>query len=152
MTTNDQKLDELKGKYAAVFSTIGQQGVSLSHVHIQDNKLYIAGTAKSEEAKNQVWNQIKQVNPNWQSDLICDITVDAQAAGASAGQSYGSPTTQSGQSGARTYTVQAGDSLSKISQQFYGKAGEYNKIFEANRDQLSDPNKIQPGQVLKIPQ
>jgi nucleoid-associated protein YgaU len=55
------------------------------------------------------------------------------------------------QSHGRTYTVQAGDSLSKIAQQFYGKAGEYNKIFEANRDKLSDPNKIQPGQVLNIP-
>jgi nucleoid-associated protein YgaU len=147
MTSTDQKLDELKGKYSAAFRAIDQQGISLSHVHIQDNKLYIAGTAKSDDAKNKVWDQIKQTNPSWQNEVICDITVDQQAAGASAGgsvqpeqQSYG-----------RTYTVQAGDSLSKIAQQFYGKAGEYNKIFEANRDKLSDPNKIQPGQVLNIP-
>ncbi len=146
MTGNDQKLEELKGKYAAVFSAIGQQGISLSHVNMQDNKLYIAGTAKSEDAKNKIWDQIKQANPNWQSELIADITVDQQAAAASAGQG----TVQ--QSQAKTYTVQAGDSLSKISQQFYGKAGEYNKIFEANRDKLSDPNKIQPGQVLNIPE
>lgn len=148
MTATDQKLDELKGKYASVFSAIGQQGVSLSHVHIQDNKLYIAGTAKSEDAKNKIWDQIKQVNPNWQSELICDLTVDPQSASSSTGQ----PTVQSGQSGPRTYTVQPGDSLSKISQQFYGKASEYNKIFEANRDKLSDPNKVQVGQVLQIPQ
>ena len=51
----------------------------------------------------------------------------------------------------QTYTVKSGDSLSKISQQFYGSANQYMKIFEANRDQLSDPNKIQAGQVLKIP-
>ncbi|MGI8741338.1 MAG: LysM peptidoglycan-binding domain-containing protein [Bryobacteraceae bacterium] len=148
MTSTDQKLDELKGKYAAVFSTIGQQGVSLSHVHVQDNKLYIAGTAKSEDAKNKIWDQIKQVNPNWQSEVICDLTVDPQAASSNTGQ----PTVQSGQSGSRTYTVQPGDSLSKISQQFYGKASEYKKIFEANRDKLSDPDKVQAGQVLQIPQ
>lgn len=147
MTSTDQKLDELKGKYSAVFRAIDQQGISLSHVHIQDNKLYIAGTAKSEDAKNKVWDQIKQTNPNWQTELICDITVD-QAAGASAGQGSVQPGQQSY---GKTYTVQPGDSLSKIAQQFYGKAGEYNKIFEANRDKLSDPNKIQPGQVLNIP-
>jgi nucleoid-associated protein YgaU len=50
----------------------------------------------------------------------------------------------------QTYTVKPGDSLSKISQQFYGSGSEYMKIFEA-RDQLSDPNKIKAGQVLKIP-
>ena len=146
MSAPDQKLEEMKGKYAAVFTAIGQQGVSLSHVNMQDNKLYISGTAKSEDAKNKIWDQIKQSNPNWQSELIADITVDQQAAAASAGQG----TVQ--ESKARTYTVQSGDSLSKISQQFYGKAGEYNKIFEANRDKLSDPNKIQPGQVLNIPE
>jgi hypothetical protein len=145
MTSTDQKLDELKGKYSAAFRAIDQQGISLSHVHIQDNKLYIAGTAKSDDAKNKVWDQIKQTNPSWQNEVICDITVDQQAAGASAGGSV------QPESDGRTYTVQAGDSLSKIAQQFYGKAGEYNKIFEANRDKLSDPNKIQPGQVLNIP-
>jgi len=51
----------------------------------------------------------------------------------------------------RTYTVQAGDSLSKISKQFYGNVNEYMRIFEANRDQLNDPNQIRPGQKLVIP-
>jgi nucleoid-associated protein YgaU len=50
-----------------------------------------------------------------------------------------------------TYKVKPGDTLSKISQQFYGSATDYMKIFEANKDQLSDPNKIQVGQELKIP-
>ena len=52
---------------------------------------------------------------------------------------------------ARTYTVQAGDTLSKIAKQFLGDANAYPKIFEANRDQLTDPDQIKPGQVLKIP-
>jgi nucleoid-associated protein YgaU len=47
--------------------------------------------------------------------------------------------------------VQSGDSLSKISKQFYGSANDYMKIFDANRDLLNDPNKINPGQKLKIP-
>ena len=49
------------------------------------------------------------------------------------------------------YTVKKGDTLSKISKQFYGDANAYKKIFDANRDQLKDPDKIQPGQVLRIP-
>ncbi|GAB2628794.1 LysM peptidoglycan-binding domain-containing protein [Novilysobacter erysipheiresistens] len=53
--------------------------------------------------------------------------------------------------GERTYTVERGDTLSQIAKQFYGRAGEWNTIFEANRDQLDDPDLIKPGQVLKIP-
>jgi len=51
----------------------------------------------------------------------------------------------------QVYTVQPGDTLSKIAQQFYGAANKYNVIFEANRDVLKDPNIIQPGQKLRIP-
>ena len=54
-------------------------------------------------------------------------------------------------SAARTYTVQAGDSLSKISKQFYGDANKYMKIFEANKDKLTDPNKVNVGTELLIP-
>ena len=50
-----------------------------------------------------------------------------------------------------TYVVQSGDSLSAIALQLYGDAAEYTRIFEANRDKLSDPNLIQPGQELIIP-
>ena len=50
-----------------------------------------------------------------------------------------------------SYTVQPGDTLSKLAKQFLGNAGDYMKIFNANKDQLSDPNLIKVGQVLKIP-
>jgi nucleoid-associated protein YgaU len=50
-----------------------------------------------------------------------------------------------------TYTVQSGDTLWKIAQEAYGNGAEYMKIFEANRDQLDNPDLIRPGQVLKIP-
>ena len=141
----DNQLEQMKQKYAAVLTMIQQQQIQLSHVHIQDNKLFIQGVAPSEQAKNKVWDQIKMVNPNSAQELTADISVDpnakpAQAQGASV---------SGGQQ--RTYTVQAGDSLSKISKQLYGNANDYMKIFEANRDVLSDPNKISPGQTLKIP-
>jgi nucleoid-associated protein YgaU len=52
---------------------------------------------------------------------------------------------------AATYTVVKGDSLSKIAKHFYGNANRWRRIFDANRDQLDDPDRIKPGQVLKIP-
>ena len=51
-----------------------------------------------------------------------------------------------------TYTVISGDSLSKISQHYYGDANQWRRIWEANRDQIKNPDLIHPGQVLKIPQ
>ena len=140
-------LEQMKQKYAAVLSTIQQQQVRLSHIHIQDNKFFLQGVAPSEGAKNKVWDEIKLVNPNWSQELIADITVDPSAQPAPAFKSGSQPPASAG----RTYAVQSGDTLSKISKQFYGNANEYMKIFEANRDVLSDPNKISPGQTLKIP-
>ena len=51
----------------------------------------------------------------------------------------------------RMHDVVSGDTLSGIAKEHLGNANAYTKIFEANRDQLSDPDKIKPGQVLKIP-
>ena len=142
---NDDQLEQMKQKYASVLSTIQQQQVQLSHVHIQDGKLFVQGSAPSDQAKNKVWDEIKRVNPNWAQELTVDISVDPNAT-ASQGEGAGAAAGQQ-----RTYMVQAGDSLSKISKELYGNASEYMKIFEANRDILSDPNKISPGQTLKIP-
>ena len=52
---------------------------------------------------------------------------------------------------AKTYTVVAGDSLSKIAKKFYGDANQWKKIFEANRDQIKNPDLIRPGQTFAIP-
>ncbi|HET7711049.1 MAG TPA: LysM peptidoglycan-binding domain-containing protein, partial [Thermoanaerobaculia bacterium] len=57
----------------------------------------------------------------------------------------------SSSSAGRTHTVKKGETLSHLAQQYYGKASEYNRIFEANRDQLNDPDKIREGMTLQIP-
>ena len=54
-------------------------------------------------------------------------------------------------SAAQTYTVNKGDTLSKIAKEFYGSANRWHEIYDANRDQISNPDLIKPGQVLKIP-
>ncbi len=138
--------DQLKAKYASVLDVIKQKGVVLSHLHVQDNKLVMQGAAPSEAIKNDVWNAIKAVDPSY-SDLSADISVDSslpQPAAASAAAAGSSSSSQ-------TYTVAPGDSLSKIAKQFYGNANDYMRIFEANKDKLSDPNAIKPGQQLTIP-
>jgi nucleoid-associated protein YgaU len=120
------------------------QNVRLENLNMADNKLYIRAEAPSQDVKNKVWDQIKLVDPSF-SDLTADI--DAPAAAAAAAASAGGSS-----SAARTYTVQPGDSLSKISKQFYGDANKYMKIFEANKDKLSDPDKVRAGMDLVIPQ
>lgn len=141
------KLEELKSKYSAALGTIQQKGVRLTHLHVQDNKLFIQGTAPSEEAKNEVWNQIKAADQSY-NDLTCDLTVDPSLAKA---QPQAAATAGGGDSAGRTYTVAAGDTLSKIAEQFYGNANDYNRIFEANRDKLKSADQIQVGQNLVIP-
>jgi nucleoid-associated protein YgaU len=144
---DDQMLAQLKAKYASVISAAPTLGIQLQNVHIENGKLLIRGKAPNENIKNEIWNRIKAVDSGY-SDLTADITIDSslpQPAAAAAASVGGSP--QRG----KKYTVKAGDSLSKIAQQFYGKASEYPRIFEANRDQLSDPDKIRPGQELVIP-
>ncbi len=136
-----QQLGTLKQKYQSVLTYMEQQQVRLQNVHVENGKLVIRGTAPSDDVKNRVWDQIKLVDPSYR-DLTVDIAVAPGQGGPSGGAAAPS---------GRTYTVKSGDTLSKISQQFYGDANKYNKIFDANRDQLKDPDKIQPGQVLKIP-
>ena len=76
-------------------------------------------------------------------------STEAGIGAGSAGAAHGSAGGEGWQS--RTYTVQSGDTLSKIAKEFYGEAGKYHQIFEANQPMLKDPDKIYPGQVLRIP-
>ena len=138
----EQQLDQLKSKYQSVIDSIKQEtGAQLQNVHVENGKLLIRASVPSDAAKNRVWDRIKQVDPGF-SDLTADIT--------SQGQTDVQESSRSRSAG-QTYTVQSGDTLSKISKQFYGDANQYQKIFQANTDKLSDPDNIQVGQVLTIP-
>ncbi len=58
---------------------------------------------------------------------------------------------EGGGTGAQTYTIEKGDTLSAVSKRFYGKAKFWRQIFEANRDTIKDPDRIFPGQTIKLP-
>ena len=137
----EKRFNELKKKYETVLTTADQQHVQFQNLHVQDNKLFIKGTAPTEEAKNMFWDQVKLVSPT-QDDITADISVDASRTQAAA---------VGGGGGGQTYTVKSGDTLSKISKELYGDSNEYMRIFYANRSTLNDPNKIQVGQQLTIP-
>ncbi len=99
----------------------------------RDGKLYFKGQVKNQDEVNKIWDAIKTV-PDWRNDVVAEVTIDPNA-----------------KADAATYTVKAGDTLSKIAKEQLGNANAYMEIFNANKDQLSDPDKIKPGQVLKIP-
>ena len=139
------RFEQLKLKYQSVLNFIQSQGIQLQNLNMEGDKLLIRASAPSADLKNRVWDQIKLVDPSF-SDLIADVQAPAAAAAAAA--AGGAPSTPA----ARTYTVQPGDNLSKISKQFYGDANKYMKIFEANKDKLTDPDKVKAGMDLIIPQ
>jgi nucleoid-associated protein YgaU len=135
------RFEELKVKYQSVLNFIKEQNAQLQNVNMQGDKLFVRASASSQEVKNRIWDQIKLVDPSY-SDLIADIQAPQAAAATVGGR---------GSTSGRTYTVQAGDSLSKISKQFYGDPNQYMKIVQANSEQISDPDKIKPGMKLNIP-
>ena len=124
----------LTGKYRYAIETA--KGFKLQGgAEERDGKLYFKGTVATQEEANKIWDAIKTI-PTWPDEVIADI----KATGGSAATPAQS-----------TYTVKSGDTLSKIAKELLGDAQAYPEIFAANRDQLSDPDKIKPGQVLKIP-
>jgi nucleoid-associated protein YgaU len=123
----------LREKYAYAISTA--KGRFDGSAQEKDGKLHFVGTVKTEEDKNEMWNAIKTI-PDWRNDVVADIKV------------IGGPAAPAS---VRTYTVKSGDTLSRIAKEHLGDGNAYMKIFEANRDQLKDPDMIKPGQVLKLP-
>ena len=104
----------------------------------RDGELHIQGKVASEAERNAIWDALKTV-PEWPNQVVADIRVSPRPG-------VGAPV-----SSMKTYTVKKGDTLSRIARDYLGDPNEYQRIFDANRDQLRDPDQIQPGQVLKIP-
>ena len=128
----------LRDKYAWAIQTAKKTGMEGS-ADEKDGKLYFHGTVATDDQVNEIWNAIKTI-PDWRTDIVADIKATGAPASAAAPQTV------------TTYTVKAGDTLSKIARETLGNSDLYMELFNANRDQLQDPDKIRPGQVLKIPQ
>ncbi|MCD8175938.1 MAG: LysM peptidoglycan-binding domain-containing protein [Tannerellaceae bacterium] len=119
----------LKDKYSKLISYATSGGVQNLSVQEQNNILYIKGMAK-ESVKDQLWNLYQQADPDMRSaDLVLDIDVV--------------------KGGEDMYEIRKGDNLSKIADKYPGMT--WQKIYEANKDTLDNPDKIYPGQKIRIP-
>ena len=122
---------QLEQKYQDLIRTAQSSGTANLQVREQNNVLYVDGQVPSEDAKQKLWDLYNRIDPDYRSgDLVMNLTV-------------------AGDSGTKEYEVVKGDSLSKIGQKF-GIA--WKEIYEANRNIISNPDLIQPGWKLKIPQ
>jgi nucleoid-associated protein YgaU len=137
----------LRDTYAYAIQTA--KGKFQGNAEEQDGKLHFKGSVATEAEKNEIWNAIKTI-PTWERDVVADIKVTG-GAGTTPGTATAAAKAPADAQGGKTYTVQAGDTLSKIAKDHLGSAGAYMKIFDLNKDQLTDPDKIKPGQVLKLP-
>lgn len=121
----------LQEKYVSLLEMANANGTTYE-LSEGDGVLHVTGTAPSTEAKAELWAEYERLDPDFQSsDLILNITTGDVAGG-----------------GMSTYTVVSGDSLSKIAAK-YGI--QWKAIWDHNRDILNHPDKIYPGQELKIP-
>ena len=140
----------LRDTYAYAIQTA--KGKFNGNAEERDGKLHFKGSVATEDEKNEIWNAIKTI-PTWQKDVVADIQVTGggRAPGGNTGGAGTAATRSTAPAAGRTYTVKAGDTLSEIARDQLGSASAYMKIFELNKDQLSDPDKIKPGQVLRLP-
>jgi len=121
----------LQEKYVSLLELANANGTAYELTE-GDGVLHINGTAPSTEAKDELWAEYERLDPEFRAgDLVLNITTGDLAGG-----------------GVNTYTVVSGDSLSKIASH-YGI--QWKAIWDHNRDILNHPDKIYPGQELKIP-
>src|SRR5919206_2935789 len=121
----------VRDKYQPLIDLANQNGVSDLQVSEEGDVLHVTGTAPSEEAKQKVWDEYNRIDPDMRSgDLVLNLSVGGGGGG-----------------GEETYTVKSGDSLSKIG---HHHGVSWQEIFEAKKGQIKDPDKIFPGQTLRI--
>lgn len=121
------------------------------NAQIRDEDVTLTGSAPDLHTKGQIMTAFNEAVET--KNTINQIAVDKPLsipAGASFETLAGSTPTPAA-AGARTHTVVSGDTLSALAKKYYGDASKHPRIFEANRDQLSDPDKIKVGQKLTIP-
>ena len=128
--------ENLEEKYAPAIAVARQAGIEWQEIRVDSGKLYLKGKAPGVHAREKVLHLVKDIDPE-ANDINLEISV---------------PRGRGDSTGLRYYTVRAGDTLEKISRQFYGTAREYKRIFEANSEKVSNPYKIQAGEVLIIPE
>ena len=125
---------KLQQKYDELIRTARSAGIQNLQVREQENVLYIDGQAPSHEVKQRLWDVYGRIDPNYRSaDVIMNVGVSSTAA---------APSVQE-------YEVVKGDNLSKIGKRF---GVSWKEIYEANKTLIKDPDLIQPGWKLKIPQ
>lgn len=122
---------DLKQKYQDVLTFGEKLGVADGGSKEEGGKIKMWGTAKYSYDKNRLWDKIKTIQ-GWENEVAADIKIANT-------DIYG------------VYTVKSGDTLSKLAKDFLGSANSYMDIFNLNKDQLQDPDKIKIGQDLKIP-
>lgn len=127
----------LQEKYKAVIDSINTAGGRDVQINEDGGVLKVAATVPYPKDKNAVWNKIKEIGGENPSDISADIKMD----------NANDPEIAS--AGVKTYVVKSGDTLSKIAKEFYGDANKYMEI--ANANNISNPDKINVGQELKIP-
>lgn len=132
----------LKGMYA--YAQTIAQGKFHGTIDERDGKLVFKGSVATEAEKNQIWDAIKTI-PTWKNEVVADIQVTGGPSATTSNAPAAAP------AAAKSYTVKAGDTLSAIAKAHLGNASAYMTIFELNKDQLTDPDKIKPGQVLRLP-
>jgi len=118
-------------------------------IQVSGDTATVTGTANSQEEKEKIVLALGNVQGI--GKVEDQITVPTSGTSGAPVEAGGPGTGGSGGLGSQFYTVQSGDTLSKIAKQFYGDANKYPAIFEANKPMLKDPDKIYPGQALRIP-
>jgi nucleoid-associated protein YgaU len=122
----------LQVKYSPVLSLAKELNIQGLNVKEDAGKLNLSGAVNTQYEKNVLWDKIKEVGGEEQKEVSADIKV--------LNTDY-----------YHLHTVDGGESLSKIAKHYYKDANSYMRIFEANKDQLKNPDMIQVGQKLKIP-
>lgn len=120
-----------RDKYQSLIDLANGGDISNLEVREDGDVLHVSGTASSAEAKQKIWGEANRIDPDMRSgDLVLNI------GGGEGGEG-------------ETYTIKAGDTLGKIGHHF---GVSWQDIAEANKDEIKDPDKIFPGQKIRIPQ